>query len=447
MARNAFHVMPALLAPTVVLVAAPLAAAPCAAVVEDAEVPGSFRLRVTGPLTRQVLNLTVVPNVSTRAELDCNADGDTSDASDVDVTLVEPFVTYHVALGGYDTIRFEIGPGVHVTGLPLNLLVELGPGANAVTVAPGGDVSMLQGGLVIEVFGGSGPDTLTVTTPTVTQARFSLVADLGAGNDVVAVNQGGAGSDGSVNFSDFRVAVNLGTGNNTFSFQQRPGPFLVVGQTPLTVSVEGGSGRDTVSAFVNAFFLDSPAELAADLGPGNDTFNAEIDLANFSLVGLPGTRRAAFHLDVDGGPGSNALTVTRNGTTTGGLLRLNDGLLDVRLKGGLGADAIGVDLDGNLFDAGGEGIVRLRLDGGAGSDTLSLLGSTGAAAAVPPPVHDAIVTGGPGNDAIVVDWDATGFTDPANYGPHGRIVVDGVGGTDTCTVAGANLATRRGCEM
>jgi hypothetical protein len=447
MERNAFHVVRALLAPAVVLVAAPLAAAPCAAVAEASEIAGFSRLRVTGSPTRQILTLTAAWDTAAHVALDCNADGDTSDAADVDVSFAQQFVTYDVALGGNDTIRFEISPGTYVTLFPVNLQVALGPGTNNLTVVPGGDVQVLQSGLLIEVFGGSGPDVLSVTTPTVTQARFSLVADLGGGNDVVTVSQGGAGSDGSVSAADFRVAVNLGTGNNAFSFRQRPGPILVVGQTPFAVNVEGGSGRDTVSAFVNGFFLDSPAELTADLGAGNDSFAAEIDLADFSLIGLPGTRRAALHLDVEGGPGANTLSVTRNGTTTGGLLRLSSGLLDVRLKGGPGADMIGVDLDGNLFDAGGEGIVRVRLDGGAGNDTLSLLGSTGAAAATPPPVHDVIVTGGLGNDTIAADWDATGFTDPTNYGPHGRIVVDGVGGTDTCTVSGANLATRRGCEM
>jgi hypothetical protein len=446
MLRNDSRLLPALLASSLVLAAAPLVAGPCAAVVEESEIAGVSRLRVTGPPTKQILTLTAAWDTSAHVELDCNADGDTSDAVDLDLTFVEPFVTYDVALGGNDTIRFVISPGSYVTLLPVNLQIALGPGTNNVTVTPGGDVQVLQSGLLIEVFGASGPDTLTVTTPTVGQARFSLLADLGAGNDVVTVNQGGTGSDGSVTSSDFRIAVNLGTGNNTFSFRQRAGPSLFVGESPFAVSVEGGSGRDTVSAFVNAFFLDSAAELTADLGPGNDTFSAEIDLANFSLTSLP-TRRAAFHLDVDGGPGANTLAVTRNGTTTGGLPKLNDGLLDVRLKGGPGVDAISVDLDGNLFDGGGEGILRVRLDGGAGNDNLSLLESTGAAAAIPPPVHDVIVTGGLGNDAIAVDWDSPGFTDPANYGPHGRIVIDGMTGTDTCSLAGANLATRRGCEM
>lgn len=69
--------------------------------------------------------------------------------------------------------------------------------------------------------------------------------------------------------------------------------------------------------------------------------------------------------------------------------------------------------------------------GGAGNDTLSLLGSTGAAAGLFPSAHDVIVTVGLGNDRIEVDWDNPDFVDPASYGPHGRMLLDETIGTDT----------------
>lgn len=439
-----------LLAPTLLLAAAPLAAAPCA-VSEEPDFGGLPRLLVTGPISKQILKITATFNLSTTVELDCNADGDTSDPGDVQATLGR-FATFDVSLGGSDTITFEIDEGPQLFGAVVNPQITLGPGTNSVTLALGGPgpVDFLQGTLLVEVFGGSGADTLTVTTPNVNfGTRFSLLADLGAGNDVVTVNQGGGGSTGSVQGADFRVAVNLGPGNNAFHFGQQtgsPGAFTM--GSPFSVSVEGGSGRDSVTLALNGSFWDEAAEFTADLGAGNDTFSASLDLATFEVRNaLPAPQRAALHIEVEGGPGANNLAVTRNGTATANVPTLSGhALLDVRLKGGAGADAISVDLDGNLFEGMSDGTLRVRLDGGAGNDTLSLLESTGAATSFPP-VHDVIVTGGIGNDTINVDWDSVGFTDPASYGPHGRMLIDGMTGTDTCTLAGANLATRRGCEL
>jgi hypothetical protein len=248
------------------------------------------------------------------------------------------------------------------------------------------------------------------------------------------------------------VAVNLGTGTtNTFTFQQQPAPGAGVLDSLFAVSVEGGTGRDSVFVDVNGgFFQGSTAEFAADLGAGNDTFEATVDLASLLLVALPGNLRGSLHFDVEGGAGTNALAVTRNGTaTTGGFTLFNRALLDVRLKGGPGADAILVDLAGALlFGGSDQGTVRVRLDGGAGNDRLALLGNVDATTAFVP-VHDVVVTGGPGKDVVDVDWenDPDFSDDPTSYGPHGRIVIDGMTGGDTCTLAGANRATMRGCEQ
>jgi hypothetical protein len=176
--------------------------------------------------------------------------------------------------------------------------------------------------------------------------------------------------------------------------------------------------------------------LTADLGGGND--KAEVDL---SLPAVAIDAASEAHFDLIGGPGNDALTVTRNGTVATAGTK-NGGLLDVRLSGGDGNDTESVDLGGGGF--GDSGTIRVRANGDAGADVMTVVVEPGPLTAAVT-TFDVWLNGGPGNDTLAASLaSAAGAFD---LGPAGRIILDGSFGSDRCTDSGGGAFKPRNCEL
>jgi len=125
------------------------------------------------------------------------------------------------------------------------------------------------------------------------------------------------------------------------------------------LAVEGGTGIDTVNLKMNAA-VNGALGLTADLGLGNDKFLGTFDLTSFTV-----SATGQVVIDVDGGPGVNVFSASRNGTA-GGVGTTMNGLLDLRFKGGASTDTMTVDFAGGGLNI-SSSVFRLRTDGGAGN--------------------------------------------------------------------------------
>ena len=176
----------------------------------------------------------------------------------------------------------------------------------------------------------------------------------------------------------------------------------------------------------------------ADLGAGNDSFSSSLNLTN-DLDILAG---GELHLDVNGGSGNNTYAILGSGA--GGPATLNNGLFDIRLKGGPQVDNMNVNLTGGGFAM--NGTLRLQADGGAGNDVLAVALDVDASS--PAPQLELSLTGGAGNDTVGVTINNAGPNTAASYGSAGMVLLDGgAGSLDHCAASGNGIVHKRNCEL
>ena len=267
----------------------------------------------------------------------------------------------------------------------------------------GGAVAILGGTAtvantsLIQVFGQTGNDTITVNEANGAMPAVNLFG--GDGNDILT---GGSGND--MLFGQAGNDILLGKGGNDFLFGGD-------GNDTLT----GGAGDDQVFGEAgNDRMIWNPGD-GSDLLEGGDG----IDTA-----------------EVNGGNGAEQFTLTANGTRVR-FDRITPApfFLDIGTTENFVLNMNGGD---DTFTAGNglAALINLTVDGGAGNDTIT--GGDGADLLIGGDGNDTI-TGGRGNDTAQL---GTG-NDTFVWNPgDGSDVVEGQDGTDTLQFNGANIAEK-----
>lgn len=353
---------------------------------------------------------------------------------------------------GHDTlINFE-----NVTGSAFDDVLSGNAGNNV--IAGGGGIDTLSyagstAGVSVSLALTTVQDTIGAGKDTV----FGFENLVGSGfNDKLAGNSsdnrldGGAGVD-TLSYSGAAAGVNVhlaltgvqdtgGDGHDTISnFENLTGSAFddVLGGTSGNNVLTGGGGNDTVS------YADATAGVTVSLAiaGAQNTVGAGTDTL-FAIENLVGS---AFNDKLFGSDGDNVLdggagidTVSYASATAGVHVSLADtGAQDTL---GSGHDTLGnfENLTGSAFDdlltgASGDNVIS----GGAGNDTVSYSAAT-AGVTVNLGLTTAQDTGGAGKDTLFNIENVTGsaFNDRL-FGTDGDNVLDGGGGVDTVSYAGA----------
>ncbi len=251
---------------------------------------------------------------------------------------------------------FSSAAGVlSVFGDGQNNNIEISRNAAGALLVNGGAVAVVGGTAtvantaLIQVFGQNGNDTITLNEANGALPRANLFG--GAGNDTIT-----GGSGGDMLFGQAGNDVLLGKGGNDFLFGGTENDVLTGGDADDQVFGESGDDRMVWN-------------------PGDDT-----DL-NEGGAGID-------TVEVNGGNGTEAFTVTANGTRVR-FDRINPApfSIDIGTSESLVLNANGGD---DSFSATGNlaALIKITVDGGTGNDTL--LGSNGID----------LLIGGEGNDFI-----------------------------------------------
>ncbi|MDD7985963.1 hypothetical protein PQO01_13515 [Lentisphaera marina] len=276
------------------------------------------------------------------------------------------FVDYQLSNGDAhlaETVR------LHFNETGQNLNVDLGDGANVVTVGGG-----VKGFATIDT--GEDSDTFTIAE----NANGFITVNAGDGNDTVS----GPGDNKS-----FTGEINLGTGDDTFNGEAMDNS---------DVDIYGEGGADTIT-------VDDGHLGEIDGGLDNDTITADDD-----HVGI-----------IKGGGGDDSITVDdRNsgdifaevGADTISVGKNNMGAIDA----GEGDDTIEIDALLNVDEFGFASGTELIVDAGVGNDTITIkegaknvsveLGTGNDSVAITGD-FDGTIDGSAGNDTITVSGDLT----------------------------------------
>jgi hypothetical protein len=263
------------------------------------------------------------------------------DAVTVDFDEVrKSIVSVNLALGsGTDTAAVDFDR--IDDGGSLDLGVDLGPGANVLTL----DFQRIgfadRGTVDVDVIGGSGKDTVTL----------NLHDDVGDGTKASLMN----------------FKADLGAGKDVFvaSVDYAGNVFRVDDHSTASIAVKGGAGNDSLSVkgvgATGTIRLDPDSHLAVDLqgGAGNDAIT--VDLGKTDALELLGELRVRLA----GGLGNDILTamLANEMDTTGSY--------DVAVFGDQGNDHVTFQVNNNggtpMFGTTGKAL----LDGGLGNDVLT----------------------------------------------------------------------------
>jgi len=413
------------LAAGVVLAVSRLEAATCYSFVGGSQTSRSLYVIGNSGKQNVVVDLAAATTV---LHLDCNGDGDFTDAGDVDGVDQGKMDGLELQLAGADVIRVNLA-GSLTAADSKTIKVRLGPGNNVFDVIGTGAFDVGANARVqVDVAGGPGVDKPTLDFSQLNVLGAILLrAELAGGSDVMVVKSPSLASGGL-----FSVDAILGPGANSFTYADGPR----APDSTERVDVQGDTGPDTVRLGY-AHRSEGRRTFTVDLGAGNDTLAADFDLTGFSLG-----PRQPLHLTVNGGPGNDTLSVGRNGTAGPAQA---ENAVELDLNGGPGNDTINVDFAGGGFDFENGGGERLRIDGGNGADTINVaLDSTTGTTAI----HDVSISGGALADKISFTQNTGGAGAHSWLG--GAALVDGsFGAPDSCTVSGnaAANARKRNCEL
>jgi len=339
--------------------------------------------------------------------IDANGDGDITDANDLNNVAVNysgNSVGIEVALGsGNDSFTYTLGG--NVSGGLRSLAVDLGTGNDVFTLAATGKNFVAGSRLDVDLIGGTGNDTASVTVGQVLTSQAGIRFDLGTGNDIGSVKFANIDNASSVD-----IDASLGDGANSMTLDlDGVGKF---NQANVTVSIVGGKNVDTVAVNlhddIGGGTLASALLINVALGDGNDAFTAGFD---HSGLGFRVDNTSVASIAVRGGNGNDTLIAKGVGTPVP--IRIDqDGLLDINLKGDAGDDTVNVDFgtqDALIL----EGSIRVVTDGGAGNDKVTALFANTAATTGK---YDVTVLGGAGIDQVTFALATNGGT-PETPGP------------------------------
>jgi hypothetical protein len=290
-------------------------------------------------------------------------------------------------------------------------LVILGDGeANAVTIADtregdiavscdGGDPHRFAGvsSIVVATFGGD--DAIDATFSALSAPSFQFRADLGAGDDRLAIR--GFDPQPDPPRQSFAFAIDAGAGNDSVAFDL--GGAEINGR--FFVEANGGTGVDgmSISAIVPCILPESELRIALLGGPGADAIET-------SLTCLE-NEGGLFVMEANGGEGDDSLAMNAVDPCI-----IPGSRTRIAMSGELGDDTIDASLSG-LENEGGQ--FFLEIDGGFGMDGMSVRGIIPCI--LPESELRIALLGGPGADAI--DTSLTGLE---NEG--GRFELEALGG-------------------
>src|SRR5262249_40006999 len=163
--------------------------AACSVAQADFDANGRPDVRIKGDAAKQVI-LIEDSQTSYRVRVDCNGDGDFTDAGDIDTgTLAFEIETFDIQGGGKDVITYRSLSTF--SGASKNILVTLGPATalsfNNLTVETTQPV-LANSSIVVDVLGSAGPDSVGfITDQAVTDSSIVLRGDLGTGDDFVFI--------------------------------------------------------------------------------------------------------------------------------------------------------------------------------------------------------------------------------------------------------------------
>lgn len=238
-------------------------------------------------------------------------------------------------------------------------------------------------GFNIRLLGGD--DQLEFVLPDfIRNSTLAVYANLGNGNDHFSFIQ----PQGSFIEDDSRVSVIVNTADGDDQAQFSVGG--IRGGSQLGYRFYGGSGDDVSNLLINhvrdnasvgaALVMSSgddtvlstfggdvagsQVQLTAGLGGGHDHFEAFGDLESLDIYGAD----SALRIKASGGSGNDQLSF-RHGEYAGGSGVIQQGLLDIVLRGDGGQDNLLVDT--GTFNVAG-GTMRIRADGGTNNDHIDV---------------------------------------------------------------------------
>lgn len=331
--------------------------------VADFDSDGTVDLRVRGSTGREHVVITEDPvNGTTTLWLDQNLNN-VQNSTDVFKTFTTPFETFDVDLGaGDDTLEYYAVSSFDFMTRALNL--DTGSGNDKLIVDASGENNGAYSSSIQADFDlDSGNDTASIKMGAVDNSLFRLNLDGASGNDTISIFVQGDIATASVD-----VDVNLGTGRNKLDIAS---PATISGGSNFFVDVQGGGAGSEYDHVTTAFSNDvqnSRLMVTANLQGGNDSFINNVDLQGFDV-----RDRALVRFAINGGDGNDTIGLSRNGTV--GFADIDPGgMLEIRLSGGNGNDNVKLDLGGNEEHNRGlylTGRMVVHMDGQAGNDTVS----------------------------------------------------------------------------
>ena len=242
--------------------------------------------------------------------------------------------------------------------------------------------------------------------------------------------------------------VDLGNGNNTFSFGFGLSQWLQ--SSSMEINLHSGNGNDRVSLNMNDIKSSSTLKINMDLGggddylygdwfgdvaggstfimnanlgSGNDTFSGQLDYEGWDIFGAGST----MSLNVYGGNGNDSLTMWAGNADVAWSAYI-EGYMNVALNGGVGDDTLNLNLPAVRING---GKVMLREYGGAGKDNLNVLfGALGTSSVGS---FDIALWGGSKDDVLTAD--VSDLSGNITYA-HGVVLLDGGAGHNTGSTAG-----------
>lgn len=364
-------------------------------------------------------------------QIDANGDGDYADAARGDLDTFfnysgKSFVVDAQLRGGNDSFVY-VSTGA-MSGSARNISVDLGAGYDTFNWTQNNSVTA-NSRIALDVTGGGGNDTISITHNEVRNSQMSVKVDAGLGNDTYNLAFDRIDDSASVD-----VHTELGAGLNIHNADIHEVGFG--NKATFDMTVIGGNQKDTIELRMHDDIGDgtiaSRFSAVVDLLGGHDSFKALYDVGG-NVFRVDDHSQAS--LVVRGGFGNDSISAGQNGAI--GTIRLDpDALLSIDLDGGAGNDTVVVDFgSANAFE--NVGTIFVRMDGGYGNDVLSCLlanevDTTGS--------YDVTVRGSAGNDTITFNLINSGGT--PTYGPAGGVILDG--GTGIDSVINSNPAVTKG---
>jgi hypothetical protein len=410
------------------------AAGVCTVTPGDLNADGTPDLRIEGGTGPKIL-LIELSQTQTIVSLDCEGNNNFTGPSDVNhVDFGGGIQSLDTKLFGDSTITLNIiGP---ITGRAIGFLLRGGAAGATVNVCqppstgapnPCATGSLANSSLLVEVRSGQGPDRFYFNLPPggVNHSTVLMRAESGDGNDWLTATTPGPVTNGSV--VEFKLDP---SGNANRLFYDHTG---TISNSSVLVDVQGGAGvvdvgLNNITGQVGA---GGSLRYRAQMSRGKDQVTTNFDLATFS-VAAGGEAR----FKIDGQADGDIITFTRNGTSGGTIA----GLFELAVNGGAGSDKITVDLAGLAVT----GTQRLRIDGFSGNELINVTNEIASGN----PNLEFLVHGGAGLDKINLALTNNGTNLPANYGPAlGAVLDGGFFQNDVCTVTGNAIVLERGCEF